>query len=276
MPLPLVVDAQQLAAALNSENLLILDLSAPERYQQGHIPGAISVPAAALLRGEGAIPNLIPTPQQLSTLFSAIGLDQDRQVVVYDDQMGPLAGRMIWTLHCAGYNRCSMLDGQLPAWIDAGFALETQSNPPTPKPVSVSLSEDRLADIPYILEHLNSPDHIILDVRSAAEFSGEKVINARRGGHIPGAVNYEWTRALISADDWRLRPAAEIMAELEALGVTRDKTVITHCQTHRRSGLSYLFTKQLGFDKVRCYDGSWFEWGNLDDTPVASDPLETD
>ena len=271
MHLPLVVEARQLAAELNSENLLILDLSAPERYQQGHIPGAIPVPAAALLRGEGAVPNLIPTAEQLSTLFSAIGLTQERHVVVYDDQMGPLAGRMIWTLHSAGFHNCSMLDGQLPAWLAAGLPLEMQSNTPQPAPVEVHLSDERLADIPYILAHLDSPDHIILDVRSAEEFSGEKVINARKGGHIPGAVNYEWTRAMISPQDWRLRPAEEILSELEALGVTKDKTIITHCQTHRRSGLSYLFTKQLGFDKVRCYDGSWFEWGNQDDTPVESD-----
>lgn len=270
MHLPLVVEARQLAAELNSENLLILDLSAPERYHQGHIPGAISVPAAALLRGEGPVPNKIPSAAQLSALFSAIGLTPDSHVVVYDDQMGPLAGRMIWTLNCAGFNRCSMLDGQLPAWIAADLPLETDINTAQPSQLDIHLDDTLLADIPYILEHLNSEDHIILDVRSPAEFSGEKVINARKGGHIPGAVNYEWTRAMVSAEDWRLRPAGEILAELEALGVTRDKTVITHCQTHRRSGLSYLFTRQLGFDKVRCYDGSWFEWGNNDETPVES------
>lgn len=271
MNLPLVVEARQLAAVLNSENLLILDLSAPERYAQGHIPGAISVPAGALLRGDGDVPNKIPSAAQLSALFSAIGLSHDAHVVVYDDQMGPLAGRMIWTLHCAGFQHCSMLDGQLPAWIAADLPLETQANSPQPGQIEVTLKEDLLADIPYILAHLNQADHIVLDVRSPEEFRGEKVINARHGGHIPGAVNYEWTRAMIAADDWRLRPADELLAELKALGVTPDKTVITHCQTHRRSGLSYLFTRHLGFNDVRCYDGSWFEWGNQDNIPVETD-----
>ncbi|BBB27413.1 sulfurtransferase [Amphritea japonica] len=268
MSLPLVISPLQLSTAQAHSKILVIDLSSRENYLQGHIPGAIHMDPARLLRGSGDIANKIPQPEQISSLFGELGLTADQQVVVYDDQMGPWAGRMIWTLHSVGHRNCSFLNGHLPAWINAGFVIESTENKAIPSHYPVTSEPGYLADIAYITDHLRDTNHIVLDVRSAAEFSGEKVINAKRGGHIPGAVNYEWTRALVSTDYPELRPAEDIRAELAALGVTPDKTVITHCQTHRRSGLSYLFTKHLGFDKVRCYDGSWFEWGNREDTPV--------
>ncbi|RTE66557.1 sulfurtransferase [Amphritea opalescens] len=270
MSLPLVISPQQLVNELSNPQLLILDLSSTDNYLTGHVPGAIRVDPTRLLRGQGSVPNKIPDLAQLNALMSEIGLTPERPVVVYDDQMGAWAGRMIWTLNCIGHQQCSLLDGHLPAWKKAGLTLQPTPNTPVASHYSGTLNPDYLADIAYISGHLEDSDHIVLDVRSPAEYSGEKVINAKHGGHIPGAVNYEWTNALASTDCPQLKPAAEILADLAALGVTPDKTVITHCQTHRRSGLSYLFTKHLGFDKVRCYDGSWFEWGNRDDTPIES------
>ncbi len=283
MKLPLIIEPSQLAALLNvtpalhapaPSELLILDLSAADTYRQGHIPGAVHMEPSGLLCGRAPIPNKQPDAEQLSTLLASLGITPTTAVVVYDDQMGPWAGRMIWTLHSIGHQCCAFLNGQLAAWQAAGLPLETNSNTATTVArYPVQINTQYLADIPYILAHLSDDDHCILDVRSPAEFSGEKIINARKGGHIPGARNYEWTRAFVSASDCRLRPATELLTELTALGITPDKTLITHCQTHRRSGLSYVLAKHLGFANVRCYDGSWFEWGNHPTTPVecASD-----
>lgn len=269
MSLPLLITPQQLSEAQqNNSTLVIIDLSSAENYAAGHIPGAVHMPPAGLLCGEKPVPNKRPSEAQLTELFSGLGISPDSHVVVYDDQMGPLAGRMIWTLHAAGHTACSYLDGHLKSWTAAGLPVSTAVVTPQPTEYQVSLSNHNLADMEYILTFLDSDAHCVLDVRSAEEYRGEKVINAAKGGHIPGAVNYNWTDALISAEDTRLRPAEDILAELNALGASPDKTIITHCQTHRRSGLSYLFCKYLGFENVRCYDGSWFEWGNHPDTPV--------
>ena len=109
--LSLVIDAEQLQENLHRKELRILDLSSLENYQQGHIPGAIHVDSKLLLSGAAPVANKIPSAEQLTTLLQSLGIDENSHVVTYDDQMGPLAGRMIWTLHCAGIKSCSFLNG---------------------------------------------------------------------------------------------------------------------------------------------------------------------
>ncbi len=87
-----------------------------------------------------------------------------------------------------------------------------------------------------------------------------------RGGHIPGAINFEWTAGMDRERQLRIRE--DLAAELERLGITRDKEIITHCQTHHRSGFTYLAAKALGYPRVKAYAGSWGEWGNHPDTPI--------
>jgi thiosulfate/3-mercaptopyruvate sulfurtransferase len=108
---------------------------------------------------------------------------------------------------------------------------------------------------------------VILDVRTAAEFSGADK-RAQRAGHIPGAVNVDWSQALVGGGDLRLRPADQLHTLYAAAGVTPDKEVILHCQSHQRSAHSYVVLKSLGYPRLRGYPGSWSEWGNTTDTPV--------
>ncbi|MGB2131494.1 MAG: sulfurtransferase, partial [Marinobacterium sp.] len=96
------------------------------------------------------------------------------------------------------------------------------------------------------------------------------VVNAQRGGHIPGAIHLEWTDLLQDGDIPLLKPRDEILALLQAKGLTPEQQIVTHCQTHRRSGLTYLAGKWAGLEHLACYDGSWFEWGNRADLPVTT------
>jgi len=268
MTLPLVIEARELNQQLENPELLIIDLSSEDNYRKGHIPGAIHLPSTKLLCGQSPIANKLPDLDQLQQLCRDIGLKQHSQVVAYDDQMGPWAGRLIWTLNILGHDNCSFLNGQLGAWVASGFALESKLNPPNPSEIDVDIKADLVADIALITSQIGAQDAVIWDARSPAEYHGEKVINAQKGGHIPGAVNLEWTECLISPENPRLKPDDQLHDLLQSQGITPEKSIITHCQTHRRSGLTYLVAKHLGFPNIRCYDGSWFEWGNLPETPV--------
>ncbi|MFW1678482.1 sulfurtransferase [Pontibacter sp. JAM-7] len=269
MSLPVLIEPSQLATLLDQPNLIIVDLSSIETYQQGHIPGAIHLPSARLLRGEGDIPNKAPTANQLQALCHSLGLTPDDQVIAYDDQGGPWAGRLMWTLNLLGHDACSVLNGQLPGWLAAGLQLEQGSNAAkTSDPYPISLQTHLVADAAYILAHLNDQQTQIWDARAADEYRGEKVINVKRGGHIPGAINLEWTDCLESLAMPRLKSKTELQQILQQKGLEPHAEIITHCQTHRRSGLTYLVARHLGINSIRCYDGSWFEWGNLSDTPI--------
>lgn len=268
MTFPVLVDAKTLSEHLLDNNLLIVDLSSEENYQKGHIPGAVHLPATRLLCGYGNIPNKRPDDAQLQQLCNELGLTPETQVVAYDDQMGPWAGRLVWTLNIAGFNNCSVLDGQLDAWQKAGLPLETTPNLADKGLFAMQLTPQLVADLDEIISLQEDADTQIWDARSAEEYTGEKLINVQKGGHIPGAINLEWTDCLIGNGDLRLKPRQELLALLQNAGLTADKEIITHCQTHRRSGLTYLVARHLGFDQIRCYDGSWFEWGNHPDTPV--------
>lgn len=188
--LPLVITAQQLAPHLQDKDLLILDLSSAEHYAEGHIPGALSLDPRRLLRGEGSVPNKLPHPEQLGALFSELGITPDTQVVAYDDQRGPWAGRLIWTLACVGHLKASFLDGQLAAWKEAKQALETQPNQPQPTAFQAQYNDSLVVDIPWLLAQLHNPEVQIWDARSAEEYRGDKIINAKVGGHLPARAGW--------------------------------------------------------------------------------------
>lgn len=267
--LPLIIEPADYASFLRAPatrpaDIVLVDVGSADSYRQGHIPGAIHVNTASLICGEKPAPGRLPDISQLEELFSQLGIGANTHVIAYDDEGGAWAGRFLWTLEVIGQCRYSYINGGLLAWRSAGLPLETNPNQPLPQPRSIALNTTAIVETADIVARLGQPGFCVWDARSPEEYRGEKVL-AQRGGHIPGAINCEFTNLLDRANGCRIRSDAR--EYLAGLGINDQQQIVTHCQTHRRSGLTWLVGKSLGFD-IRAYPGSWSEWGNQPDTPV--------
>ncbi len=266
--LPLLLEPRELAAALNDDGLLIVDLCKESVYRQAHIPGALWVSGRELVSGQLPASGKLPSVDRLEALFGRLGLRPDTHVVVYDDEGGGWAGRFIWTLDMIGHPHYSYLNGGLHAWLAEGLPITgAPGNPRAVEGLALKIHPEARADLDELKARLGDSRLAIWDARSPDEYQGLRIL-AQRGGHLPGAVNYEWTLAMDRENSLRLRDPETLRAELAALGISADKTVVTHCQTHHRSGFTYLVGRVLGFPSLKAYDGSWSEWGNLSDTPI--------
>ena len=261
--LPLVIESADLQARLDSPELILVDLTSVNRYGSGHIPGARFVDPKRTQLGQPPAPGLAPAKAELEKLFAELGHRPTATYVVYDDEGGGWAGRFIWLLDVIGHKRYHYLDGGIQAWPADKLNTETPAN--AAAPVSLTLHDEPTATREYLQSRLGAADLAIWDARSPGEYRGEKVL-AAKGGHIPGAVNFEWTAGMNLNDNLRIRK--DMPQILQQLGITPDKEVVTHCQSHHRSGFTYLVAKHLGYPRVKAYAGSWGEWGNHPDTPV--------
>ncbi|WP_447753834.1 thiosulfate sulfurtransferase [Pseudomonas nicosulfuronedens] len=262
--LPLVIEPADLASRLDAPELILVDLTSAARYAEGHIPGARFIAPARTQLG-GPAPGLLPAKANLQALFGELGHNPDAVYVVYDDEGGGWAGRFIWLLDVIGHHRYHYVDGGLHAWLADGLPLSQEIPAPVGGPLPLTLHDEPTATCEYLQSRLGAADLAVWDARNPSEYSGQKVL-AAKAGHVPGAVNFEWTAGMDPARALRIR--TDMPQILKDLGITPDKEVITHCQTHHRSGFTYLVAKALGYPRVKGYAGSWSEWGNHPDTPV--------
>ena len=270
--LPLLVEPNQVNDVITSANaadyeLLILDVSSRENYLKHHIPDAVHIEPKSLQCGTPPTPGKLPSKEQLDQLFSNIGLEDNKLVIAYDDEGGGWAGRLIWTLDVIGHKHYSYIDGGIHSWIASGYDVETEESFAKQSSYAAKISEHVIADIEEITTHLDADNYAIWDARSASEYDGSKPL-AKRSGHIPGAVNIDWLELIDRQRNMRFIDIQQLQTKLNTLGLSKDKTIVTHCQTHHRSGLSYLLMKILAYPNIKAYDGSWSEWGNRQDTPI--------
>jgi len=266
--MPLLIEPNELEQLLDKPDVVVVDLCKTKQYVQGHIPGAHFINYMDIVHIDKPVMGLLPDADSFSRLVSKLGIVANTRVIAYDDEGGGCASRFIWTLNVFGHENASLLNGGLYSWANEGHPLNNQE-PAHVEPSGYALNNTGryTADRDYILQHLNDKNTVLLDARSAAEFSGEKRF-ADKAGHIPGAIHFEWTDGMDRNNNLRLLPEDVIEQRLEQLGISKDKEVICYCQSHHRSAFSCLMLKHLGYKNVKGYPGSWSDWGNQADTPV--------
>lgn len=256
----------------NRDRVVVLDARQPAFFLLGHIDGAHSVPRTEFLETRNRVKSLVPTAASFRSLLSSFGVTPATPVVVYAEDDNPYAARLVWTLRYHGHEKSYVLDGGYDKWkIENRATSLLPTSRPSPSVYRLSADTDYLqarAEADYIYTRLENPDVIIWDTRRTDEYVGTEV-RAERGGHIPGAVHLNWTELLSEVNGVKvLKGREEIIALLQAHGLTNDKEIVAHCQTGIRSSYATLVLLGLGYERAKNYDGSWIEWANNPTLPI--------
>lgn len=244
-------------------------------YPAGHVQGAVQIDWAADLNDQVRRDYL--GRSGFDALLSRNGIDKDSTVVFYGDKSNWWATYAYWVFQLFGHTNAKVMDGGRLKWElekrpltrDVPTYNATSYRAPERNDTKVRVFRDG------VMEHLNS-GRALVDVRSPAEFTGERLHmedypneGALRGGHLPGAKNVPWARAA-NPEDGTFKDAAELRAiYIDEQGLKNGEDVVVYCRIGERSSHTwFVLTNLLGFDKVRNYDGSWTEWGNLVNVPV--------
>jgi thiosulfate/3-mercaptopyruvate sulfurtransferase len=272
----LVGEAEDFRAAPG--RLAVLDVrwrltgpSPAELYAAGHLPTAIAVDLDTDLAGTpggrgGRHP--LPDPAALQVALRRWGVDEDTEVVAYDDADGTSAARAWWLLRWAGLDRVRVLDGGFAAWLDAGLPV-TDAVEPAPQPSDIVVRPGAMPVIHADGAAQVARAGVLLDARAAARYRGEVEPVDPVPGHIPGAVSAPTAGNV--TDTGRFRAPAELRERFAALGVAPGKPVAAYCGSGVTAAQEILALELAG-TAAALYPGSWSGWVADPDRPVATGP----
>ncbi|SEP12356.1 3-mercaptopyruvate sulfurtransferase [Aquisalimonas asiatica] len=241
---------------------------AAAEFAQGHIPGAVFFDIDRVVDPEATLPHTLPSAEDFARAAGALGIGNDSHVVIYDTRGLFSAARAWWMFRVFGHGQVSILDGGLPAWVQAGQPLETGDVPVEPRVFTARFQPDGVWRLEDVQANLGSGDAVMLDARPEGRFAGRdpEPRPGVRGGHIPGARNLPADR-LVDPATGRMHDTDTLAALFSG---TEDKPVVCSCGSGVTACALAFALHRLGRDDVAVYDGSWTEWGGRDDTPVAT------
>ncbi len=271
---PVLVTTEWLADHPHDESVAVAEADEnPDLYDEGHIPGAVKLHWQDDLQ-DPVERDLVDKPT-FERLMGERGISNDTTVVLYGDRNNWFAAYAYWYLKIYGHEDVRLLDGGRQKWTDEGRELTAET--PQPEQAQYSATERDESIRTYrdaVKEAIGEQTKALVDVRSPQEFAGDLIAppgyeqeGAQRAGHIPTAASIPWATAV--RDDGTFKSAEELRALYESKGITPEKEVTAYCRIGERSAHTWFVLQELlGYEKVKNYDGSWTEWGNLVDVPI--------
>ena len=272
-----LVSTDWVARNLNSPNLRLVEVDVDTTaYDQGHIPGAVSWNWQTQLQDN--IRRDLIDRSTLEQLLGASGISNETTILLYGDNNNWFAAYAFWQLKYYGHKNVRLINGGRKKWLEEKRPLTKDPANVTPATYRVTNLDESLRarkeDVFAVLQS-GKPGRLV-DVRSADEFTGKIIAppgmteTAQRAGHIPTAANIPWAQA--ANEDGTFKSYDELKNLYQTKGVTGADEVIAYCRIGERSSHTWFVLKYLlGFEKVRNYDGSWTEWGNLIGAPIVNE-----
>ena len=269
-----LVDTQWVEDHLDDNSIRVVEVDEnPALYAEAHIPGAIGFDWKKDLQDQ--VKRDFLGPDEFGELFGSRGVSNDHTIVLYGDRNNWFAAYTFWYLKYYGHDNVKLVNGPREKWISEGRP--TTSDVPHYEAQKFNAAEGDESIRAYrdqVRGWLGADDRGLVDVRSPGEYAGELIAppgyeqeGAQRAGHIPSAVSIPWASAV--QDDGTFKSADELRELYGGKGITSEKEVTAYCRIGERSAHTwFVLSELLGFERVRNYDGSWTEWGNLVDVPI--------
>ncbi|WP_046213591.1 sulfurtransferase [Paenibacillus wulumuqiensis] len=280
-------------------------LAGRQNYNEAHIPRAIYLDLEEDLSSPvsthgGRHP--LPEPEQMARIFGRAGLSQDDRIVIYDDNNGMNAARLWWMLTYLGHNQVYILEQDFSVWKQAGYPVTDEQPVVVPKTFEARPQKDIVVDVDYVRQvserlsgsgstdaeqagnvndttadhtvssneadsniHLNT-SIVLIDSRAHNRYLGLEEPLDKKAGHIPGATNFFWQDVLTEAGS--LKSAEQL--EEQFAGLDKNAEIIVYCGSGVSACPNVFALKQLGFENVKLYPGSWSDWISYEDNPIAT------
>jgi thiosulfate/3-mercaptopyruvate sulfurtransferase len=275
-----LVSVQWLADHLTAENLIILDASMKPVTPYNSTapqPGPVYIPRSMrfdfdkeILDRNSSLPHMMPSAEFFTEEMQKMGIDKNSAVVVYDNVGIYSSPRAWWMFRAMGHEQVAVLDGGLPAWIQAGYeTVPTLAEAPQQRGDFASRPQGGLfVDSKFVVQALADPTFSVIDARSAGRFKGQEP-EPRQGlrpGHMPNAVNIPFTNVL---ENGMMSSRSKLRSVFEQY---QNKKMIFSCGTGVTACILALAAEQTGYNDLAVYDGSWSEWG----LPSSGLPVTTE
>jgi len=272
-----LVDTQWTEEHLNDPKVRIaeVDYDPKANYFLGHVPGAVLFDWKQDIN-DPVNRNVLSKQACEKLLSEKAGLNDDSTLVLYGDFNNWFAAFAFWVFKYYGFKDIKIMNGGRKKWLEEDRQIEKDS--PTFPGGNIKAKgpdENIRTYLNAVSNSINRHESTVLvDVRSPQEFSGEITAppeypteHAQRGGHIPGAVNIPWAKAV--NEDGTFKSVEELRKLYQDKGVTSEKEIVSYCRIGERSSHTWFVLKYLlGYPNVKNYDGSWTEWGNMIGNPI--------
>jgi thiosulfate/3-mercaptopyruvate sulfurtransferase len=271
----ILITVDELHQRLGSDHLKILhvqmdpvgaSVASSESSPTNYIPGAIVFNIEQISDHQQDLPHMMPSEADFQKIIRSMGIDQNDEIVVYDEKGIYSSPRARYMFLSMGHTRVKVLDGGLPAWIQSGFSVV--DHPRSNSGVGTFIAKNRehaWIDRKAVLQNIKTAQLPVLDARSEDRFHG-RVDEPRPGlrrGHVPGSRSLAFTRVLNGV---RMKSDQDLRDLFESYSI--GDSAVFYCGSGVTACISALGAEIAGIKHIQIYDGSWSEWGRDPELPI--------